>query len=484
MTPPPPGSPAPPPATLHLALDRSAREPVTEQIRKALHAAIAQGRLAPGARLPSWRDLASQLGVARGTVRAAYEALIDAHLIVALGAAGTFVGRHRAPAPPSMAAAPATALLRDPVANYPRSVSGMFQMGVPAQDAFPAKVWARIVMGAARALADAPLRYPDPRGDAALRAAIAAYLAVARGMACSAAQVFITSGHTAAIALVVQALGLRGGQAWCEDPGYPLTRRTLAALGVASVPVPVDAQGLDVAAGMATAPQAVLAVVTPGQQAPLGATLSVERRQALLAWAAQAGAWVLEDDYLGELQLPPGRAMPALAAQDTAGRVLHVGTFSKTINPSLRLGFLVVPATQVARFDEAAALFGSAPAPLLQQAVAEFLQGGHLLRHLRRMKALYARRRDAIVASMQAQSATCRAGGLSVLVRLPPGMDDVALALQARQHGLAPVPLSPWYANPQPHHAGLVLGVANVPEDEAAVHCRQLLDLVEGSPRG
>lgn len=480
MTSPTLGSPTPTLATLQLAVDRSAREPVTEQIRKGLHAAIAQGRLAPGARLPSWRDLASQLGVARGTVRAAYESLIDAQLIVALGAAGTFVGRRVVPAPPAMAAAPAATVLRDPVANYPRSVSGMFQMGMPAQDAFPARVWARTVARAARASADAPLSYPDPRGEEVLRTAIAAYLAVARGMACSAAQVFITGGHTAAIALAVQALGLRGAQAWCEDPGYPLTRRTLAALGVASVPVPVDAQGLDVAAGVAAAPQAVLAVVTPGQQAPLGATLSAQRGHALLAWAEQAGAWVLEDDYLGELQLPPGRAMPALAARDAGGRVLHVGTFSKTINPSLRLGFLVVPAAQVARFDEAAALFGSAPAPLLQQAVAEFLQGGHLLRHLRRMKQLYARRRDAIVASLQAAEATCRAGGLSVLVRLPPGMDDVALALQARKHGLAPVPLSPWYADPQPHHAGLVLGVANVPEDEAAAHCARLMALVEG----
>lgn len=478
----PADSPASAPATLHLAVDRSAREPVTEQIRKALHAAIAQGRLAPGARLPSWRDLASQLGVARGTVRVAYEALIAAQLIVALGAAGTFVGRHVAPAPQGPAVASSATVLRDPVANYPRSVSGVFQMGVPAQDAFPAKVWARIVARAARASADAPLRYPDPRGEAVLRAAIAAYLAVARGMACSAAQVFVTSGHTAAIALAVQALGLKG-QAWCEDPGYPLTRRTLAALGVVSVPVAVDAQGLDVAAGMAAAPHAALAVVTPGQQAPLGAALSAQRRQALLGWAAQAGAWVLEDDYLGELQLPPGRAMPALAAHDGTGRVLHVGTFSKTINPSLRLGFLVVPAAQVARFDDAAALFGSAPAPLLQHAVAEFLQGGHLLRHLRRMKALYARRWDAIVAGLQVQSATCRASGLSVLVRLPPGMDDVALALQARQHGLAPVPLSPWYADPQPHHAGLVLGVANVPEHEAAAHCRQLMDLVMASQR-
>ena len=454
---------APPATALHLAVDRSAREPVTEQIRKALQAAIAQGRLAPGARLPSWRDLASQLGVARGTVRAAYEALIDAQLIVALGAAGTFVGRHGVAVPPPGAVAPASAVLRDPVANYPRSVSGVFQMGVPAQDAFPAKVWERTVARAARESAHAPLRYPDPRGEALLRAAIAAYLAVARGMACSAAQGYITSGHTAAIALAVQALGLRG-QAWSEEPGYPLTRRTLAALGLACVPVPVDVQGLDVAAGMAVAPQAALAVVTPGQQAPLG--------------AAQAGAWVLEDDYLGELQLPPGRALPALAAQDAGGRVLHMGTFSKTINPSLRLGFLVVPAAQVARFDEAAALFGSAPGPLLQNAVAQFLQGGHLLRHLRRMKQLYAGRRDAILGSLRPEGATCRAAGLAVLLRLPPGQDDVALALQARQHGLAPVPLSPWYADPQPHHAGLVLGVANVPEGEAAAHCRQLLGLL------
>lgn len=208
---------APPASALHLAVDRSAREPVTEQIRKALQAAIAQGWLAPGARLPSWRDLASQLGVARGTVRAAYEALIDAQLIVALGAAGTFVGRHGVAVPPPGAVAPGATMLRDPVANYPRSVSGVFQMGVPAQDAFPAKVWERTVARAARESAHAPLRYPDPRGEALLRAAIAAYLAVARGMACSAAQVYITSGHTAAIALAVQALGLRG-QAWSEDP--------------------------------------------------------------------------------------------------------------------------------------------------------------------------------------------------------------------------------------------------------------------------
>jgi GntR family transcriptional regulator/MocR family aminotransferase len=257
----------------------------------------------------------------------------------------------------------------------------------------------------------------------------------------------------------------------------------LAALGIASTPVPVDADGLDVAAGIATAPHATMAVVTPGQQAPTGVTLSPARRRALLDWAAANGAWVVEDDYLSELQLQ-GRAAPSLAATDTAGRVLHVGTFSKTISPTLRLGFLVVPEAQVPRFDEAATLLGAAPAPLLQHAVAEFLHDGHQLRHLRRMKRLYAQRRGATVASLRAMQIEYRATGLAVLLRLPAGTDDVAVSREARLHGLAPVPLSPWYAAPQAMHTGLLLNVANVREDEAAAQCARLMALVDGMRGG
>jgi GntR family transcriptional regulator/MocR family aminotransferase len=459
---------------LQLGVDRQAREPMTEQISAGLRAAIVDGRLAPGARLPSWRDLASQLGVARGTVRAAYESLIDAQLVVSSGAAGTHVARHAPLQPRSDAAA--SPAVRDPFADYPHT-GGVFQMGIPAQDAFPAKVWSRILLRAARTAASAVPRYPDPRGEPALRTEIAAYLAVARGMACNPAQIFVTGGHAAAIALAVHTLGI-AGTAWAEDPGYLPTRRVLAALGIASVPVPVDVEGLDVAAGIATAPHAAMAMVTPGQQAPLGVALSPARRRALLDWAAAAGAWVVEDDYLGELQLQ-GRAAPSLAARDTVGRVLHVGTFSKTISPTLRLGFLVVPEDQVARFDETTALLGSAPAPLLQHAVAEFLHDGHQLRHLRRMKRLYAQRRDALVDSLRAMSIEHRATGLAVLLRLPAGSDDVAIAREARLHGLAPVPLSPWYAAPQAMHSGLLLSVTNVREDEAAAHCARLMALVD-----
>ncbi|MES2186255.1 MAG: PLP-dependent aminotransferase family protein [Pseudomonadota bacterium] len=458
---------------LKLTLDRSARLPVAGQIAQALRTAITQGQLARGARLPSWRDLAAQLGVARGTVQAAYEALADAQLIVSSGAAGTHVARQVLPEPSRTVRG--MAAMRDPIADYPQA-AGVFQMGMPAQDGFPAKAWARIAARAARDAAHAPLRYPDPRGEDPLRTAIAAYLAVARGMACSPAQVFVVSGHTAGIALSVQALGVRG-RAWCEDPGYPPTRDVLAALSIARVAVPVDAQGLDVAAGVRAAPDAALAVVTPGQQAPLGVGLSPARRRALLDWAAASGAWVLEDDYLSELQLQ-GRAAPSLAATDSAGRVLHLGTFSKTISPALRLGFLVVPAEQVPRFDAAARLFGSAPPPPVQNAVTAFLQGGHLLRHLRRMKRLYLQRRDALVACLRAAGADHRTSGLSVLVRLPEAVSDVELARAARQHGLAPVPLSPWYCGPGVAHTGLLLGVTNVPVQDAARHYATLQALM------
>lgn len=459
---------------LHIDLDRSARVPITEQISAGLRTAIAKGQLAPGARLPSWRDLASQLGVARGTVRVAYETLIDAQLIVSSGAAGTHVAR-QVPAQALDDIRP-IAVVRDPFAHYPRA-SGVFQMGVPAQDAFPAKVWSRIFVRAVRASVDVPPGYPDPRGEPALRAGIAAYLAVARGMVCSPAQIFVTGGYAASLSMAVHALGI-GGAAWTEDPGYPLTRRLLATFGIATVPVPVDAEGMDVAAGIATAPHAAMAVLTPGQQAPLGVALSQRRRRALLDWAARTGAWIVEDDYLSELQLQ-GRAAPSLAATDTAGRVLHIGTFSKTISPALRLGFLVVPVAQIERFDEQSILLGSASTPAVQHAVAEFLHDGHQLRHLRRMKRLYALRRDALAASLQAASMTYRAAGLSVLLRLPPGAPDVAIAHEARMQGLAPVPLSPWYANPRPGHAGLLLGVTNLREDEAASRCASLLALIE-----
>lgn len=474
-----PARPAPPETAarmpdLRIPLRRDAREPIAAQISAGLRAAMRDGRLAPNARLPSWRDFAAQLGVARGTVRLAYERLIDEGLAVALGAAGTRVVQRP---PPVAAQAPADGIVTDDFATF-SPIASAFQMGVPAHDAFPAQVWSRTVARAARASAGAPLVYPDPRGLPALRTEIAAHLAIARGLSCQPAQVFVTSGYASALSLVVHALGATGSAAWVEDPGYPLARRALGLLGIEAVPVPVDREGIDVARGIARAPHAALALVTPGQQAPLGVALSPRRRAALLDWAARSRGWIVEDDYLSELQLQ-GRAVPALGARERDARVLHIGSFSKTLSPALRLGFLVVPPGEAERFTRAAAVLSPSSSPLMQLALSGFMREGHYLRHLRRMKRLYLSRRDALTAALDAVSASSVKSGLSVLLQLPPGLhDDVALAQAARAHAMSPSPLSPWYAGPGPAHAGLVLGVTNLPEDSARATCERLMRLI------
>ncbi|MDE1149878.1 MAG: PLP-dependent aminotransferase family protein [Azospirillaceae bacterium] len=468
-------------ADLSFHVDRAAGTPLAAQIHATLRRAILDGRLAAGARLPSWRDLAAQLGVARGTVRVAYERLVDEQLAVGMGAAGTRVARWPVAEAPVLAPTSETGPLPAFFPDFEVPPLA-FQMGVPAQDAFPFTLWSRVLTQGARVAAAAPVGYPDPRGHAELRAEIAAYLAIARGIRCAPAQVLVTSGFSATIGLVIRALRLEGKAAWMEEPGFPLTRLALTFAGMMPAPVPVDGQGIDVAAGIRAAPDAALAVVTPGQQAPLGVALSLPRRVALLDWARRTGAWVLEDDYLSELQLA-GRAAPALAAVDHAaggdGRVLHAGTFSKTLSPALRLGFLVVPPALAGHFGDVAACLAPAPAAPVQRAVAAFLRDGHYLRHLRRMKRLYAARRAALAQALRGRLAVRATAGLSLVVDLPPGTDDQAVAVQALAYGMAPVPLSPWYGTEVAH--GLLLGVTNLNERRLAADCDRLVHLVAGN---
>ncbi|MFL5255450.1 MAG: PLP-dependent aminotransferase family protein, partial [Rhodopila sp.] len=373
-------------AALPIDIDRAGRTPLAAQIYRTIREAIETGQLASGTRLPSWRDLAAQLGVSRGTVRVAYERLVNEQFAIGLGAAGTRVAERPSPSllPGWSPEAPPLPDLFQDFGTAPLA----FQMGVPSQDAFPFKLWSRILTREARRAAAAPVGYPDPRGDPDLRREVTAYIGIARGIRCSPSQVFITAGFSGALGLAMRGLQLEGTAAWMEDPGFPLTRTALGLAGMTVTAVPVDAEGLDIAAGVRRSGGAALAVVTPGQQAPLGMTMSLQRRLALLAWARRNDGWIIEDDYLSELQLK-GRAAPALASLDHGGRVLHIGSFSKTISPALRLGYLVVPPELVRRFGDLAACLAPAPAAAVQRAVAEFLREGHYIRHLRRMKWLY-----------------------------------------------------------------------------------------------
>lgn len=444
---------------LDISLDRRDRRSLAEQIFTCLRAAILSGLLETGTRLPSWRDLAVQLGVARGTVRAAYDRLADEMLVVSAGAAGTRVA---ALAEPSDAAGEAE--IRPPLAGLIHAFSAPplpFQMGVPAQDAFPAKLWSRLLVRAAREAAAGWTSYADPRGQPDLRARIAGYLAIARGLACVPDQVIVTSGYRNGLGIALQALRACGRTAWVEEPGYPLTRSGLGLAGVTPIPVPVDSGGIDVEKGIALAADARLAVVTPGQQAPTGVRLSPARRRVLLDWAAKADAWIIEDDYLSELQLQ-GRAAPALAAAGPDARVVHLGTFSKTLSPTLGVGFLVAPRPLAAHFAEVAATLSPAPSIAVQTALCRLLAEGHYLRHLRHMKRLYAARLAALRARLDGMGTEVTMSGLALLLSLPSDADDVAIAARALGLGLAPTPLSPWYAEQARRRAGLLLSVTNL----------------------
>jgi GntR family transcriptional regulator / MocR family aminotransferase len=463
--------------TFPIDLNRSRKAPLTAQIYRAIRDAIETGRLEAGARLPSWEDLAAQLGVSRGTVRIAYQRLIAEQLAVGLGAAGTHVADRPSivPSPGLLPDAESLQGLFHDLASPPL----VFQLGVPAQDAFPLKLWSGIMTREARRDAAASLGYPDPRGDPNLRKEIAGYLAMARGIRCSASQVLITAGFPGALGLALRGLQLHGVEVWMEEPGYPLTRAALGLAGMTVKPVCVDAEGLDVAAGIQNAAGAALAVVTPGQQAPLGMTMSLSRRVALLEWARQKDSWIIEDDYLSELQLH-GRAAPALASLDENERVLYIGSFSKTISPKLRLGFLVVPPKLAHRFGDLAACLSPAPAPVAQRAVASFLREGHYLRHLRHMKRLYAARRDALTSCLRDMAPGSvivqTTAGMNLVVLLPKVTSDVDIASRALQFGLAPGPLSRWYMGPPPGQ-GLLLSVTNLNERRLRDDCRRLIKL-------
>jgi GntR family transcriptional regulator / MocR family aminotransferase len=448
-----------------IALDRTATAPLQHQLYARVREAIEAGRLRPGQRLPSARSLSVQLGIARGTVDAAFARLTGEGYVVGRGPAGTFVSAALTAPPPLRADA-----LGSPVrlaAPGVRPGPLPFQLGLPALDAFPRKLWSRLIGRTARGLAPRDLAYPDPAGWPPLRAAITAYLGISRGVACAPEQVFVTAGYQGALALIARALVRPGDQVWMEDPGYPFARLGLEEAGATLVPVGVDRDGLDVAEGMARAPGARVAVVTPSHQSPLCVALSLSRRLTLLDWAARAGAWVVEDDYDSEFRYA-GPPLPALKSLDRGGRVLYAGSFSKVLFPALRLGYLVVPESLADAFARSAKPLHGGSGVLEQAVVAAFMVEGYFARHLRRMRGLYAARRNALVRELtKSLGARLRvelqAGGMHLLLRLPASVDDVPVACRGRAAGLAVQPLSP-LALAHDCGAGLLLGFTNVTE--------------------
>lgn len=453
---------------LPFKLDRSQSAPIYRQIYHRIRESIADGRLRPGDRVPGARALAAELNLARGTVEAAYQLLMGEGYLIARGAAGTIVTPQLAPVPSPRVRSPVASTQYQP--THCGALPLALQMGLPALDAFPRKLWTRLAGRQLRQAGLEGLVYPDPRGHAPLRAAIATYLGISRGITCHPEQVFVCAGYRACLDLISHTLMHPGDTCWMEEPGYFMARNALLEAGAQLIPVPVDDQGLDVAQGIARCPDARFAVVTPTHQSPLGVSLSLPRRLALLDWANRRGSWIIEDDYDSEYRYQ-GKPLPALKSLDQQGRVLYTGTFSKVLFPGLRLAYLVVPAEQSDAFARQADRLHNHCPHVLQATVAAFLYEGHFARHLKKMRSLYARRRQWLVDALQQQFGerlliNPQAGGMHLVAGLREG-DDTELAQRARAVGIAVEPLSQWYLETKTRH-GLILGFTNITSTEQA----------------
>ena len=463
-----------------------------------LRGGILAGTLGPGARLPPSRHLADELGVARQTVVLAYERLAAEGYVRARVGSGTYVAADLPDAPPAAtdwvraAAAesgPAKLSRRGAaIAATPVSAAGavagggtLLAPGVPAPELFPVIAWASATARVLRGLTADQSGYPDPQGLLSLRVAIAGHLAATRGLLTTPERIVVTSGTQQALRVAGELLLDPGDPAWVEDPGYIAGRGALLAAGATPVPVPSDADGLDVAAGMRLSPTARLVLVAPSHATPLGGALPVGRRLALLDWASRAGAWVLEDDCDSEFRWE-GKPLPPLATLDRGQRVIYCGTFSKTLAPALRLGFAVLPANLVAPFVRARTLGDRGPAVQAQAVLADFMQSGRLAPHIRRMRTEYARRRDALLTALArhcpAIAAHAAPGGLHLVCELPAGADEAAIVVAARARGLAVAPLGGYFAGP-PRMTGLVAGFATTPPARASEAAKALASAVK-----
>ncbi|MCP1374674.1 PLP-dependent aminotransferase family protein [Dyella lutea] len=469
-----------------IALD-PAGPPLYRQLSEWLRRAIVEGQLQPGQRLPSTRSLAGELGVSRLPVFSAYEQLLAEGYLEAVAGSGTRVAAAIAPGTPGRPAPPRRRTPGDAPASQERRIArrvagmtgpeqtwldsqGAFRIGLPALEAFPHATWARLLSRHARRAHRSSLAYGDPLGHLPLREAIADYLRTVRSVRADASQVMITLGAQHGLQVCMHALLDPGDAAWMEEPGYPGALQALATVGARTVQVPVDAEGLDVAEGIRRGADARMVYTTPSHQFPLGATMSAARRLQLLQWAAREGRWIVEDDYDGEYRFG-GPPVAALQGLDADRRVIYVGTFSKVMFPALRVGYVIVPADLVPAFRAVRDALDTCPAMLPQLAMTDFIREGHFARHIRRMRALYALRREALVEAIDHHlpgrlQVVGAEAGMQLTCLLPDVTDDVALSRRAREVGVSIRPLSPCYhgAAPRP---GMILGYGGI--DEAAI---------------
>jgi GntR family transcriptional regulator/MocR family aminotransferase len=478
-----------------IRLDPAAPTPLRRQLYEWFRRAIADGRLKSGQRVPSSRSLAEELQVSRLTVVAAYEQLEAEGYLETFRGAGTCIAasipelRRRGGARTSSAerrargtrstAKRAQQLLRIPEEPQP-AIAGPFRVSLPALEHFPRRTWSRLISRHARSASIKDMAYGDPMGEPEFRAAIAEYLGAVRAVRCDASQVMVTSGSQQAVQITLRALLDPGDPVWVEDPGYSGTHRALVVSGCEPVAVPVDGEGLDVEEGIRRRPAARAVYVTPSHQYPLGMTLSAGRRIQLLNWAQSADAWIIEDDYDSEYRFGT-EPITSLQGLDMDDRVVYIGTFSKVLFPALRMGYVVLPKDLVLAFRVVRDAIDVFPPVLYQRALTDFIRDGGFARHIRKMRALYALRRERTLeaigrhfgGSVEIASA---AAGLHLVIRLPRNIDDRGAAARATAAGIACSALSVCCLDAQ-QRGGLILGYGGVAVGSVDESVRKLAEI-------
>lgn len=480
-----------------IAVEKNASKSLYRQVYDAYRKAILDGNLRAGQRVPSTRVLAVELGISRIPVLGAYAQLLAEGYFESRVGSGTIISKslpRRALAP-----LPASAVSKENNGT-PRRVSkrcmelpnrldffsrrgvGPFVASQVAFEYFPLQVWNRLVTRHARGAQAKFLDYGDPMGLKGLREAIATHLRTARGVRCEAQQIMIVSGSQQGLEISTRALLDPGDRVWMEEPGYVFARSVFTLSGCEMVPVPVDAEGLNVSWGIKKCPGARAVLVTPSHQYPLGVTMSASRRFQLLDWAENHGAWIMEDDYDSEYRY---ESMPVTSLQglDRNSRVVYIGTFSKVLFPALRLGYIVIPADLVERFAAVRFAVDIAPANFHQAVLADFIREGHFSRHIRRMRAIYAERRSVLMQSIRTEL-----GGIAEIQGAEAGMhvsavfqgiSDRQVAERALAQKLWLVPLSRLYLR-QAKCQGFIFGFGSTPVDEIPHAVRRLRLLLAG----
>ena len=481
-----------------LTLDGSSAVSLYRQLYGQLRVAILEGRLRPGAKLPSTRNLAEELAIARNTVMSAYEQLLAEGYLEGETGSGTYVARTL---PDAILQAPALrwpaqekrsrAQLSQRGQSLGRSRMSVrysdppkpFRPGIPALDHFPFALWSRLLAKYWRREPAGLLPYTDPAGYKPLRDAIAQYVTVTRAVRCDPEQVVIVSGAQQALDLAARLLLDSGDEIWMEDPGYTGARAAFVAAGVKPVAVPIDDDGLDIGAGERLAPKARLAYVTPSHQYPAGVVMSLSRRLELLRWAERRRSWILEDDYDSEYRYA-SRPVASLQGLDKTGAVIYCGTFSKVLFPSLRLGYMIVPARLVDAFRNAKAVVDR-HCPTVEQAVlAELLAEGHLARHICRMRVLYLERKNVLLECLHRELAGAvevrsHEAGMHVVGWLEKGRRDSIVSQRAQELGVEAPALTAYRYSPG-GRGGLILGYAAYSEQQIRDAVKKLAIAVTG----